>query len=181
MLVGIFLWTLSNTCVRVSVLLLYIRIFPVHRLVIFSLFFIICNVLFATGILVSACLLCRPFAYNWNRVTIQGHCGNQLAFNIWMGIINLVFDLIIVILPMPIIWKLQMSIAKKVSIILIFSMGFGLCIITLLRVIETTKIPREGITKGYASVGVLSILEPLLGIVNCCLPVMRPILTAIRG
>lgn len=51
-----------------------------------------------------------------------------------------------------------------------------MCILTILRVhyIKTADLSNQ--TKSYASVGMLAILEPLLGIVNACLPVMVPLL-----
>lgn len=52
----------------------------------------------------------------------------------------------------------------------------SICIITTLRVRYIVDLDYSNTTKSFASVGLLAILEPLLGIVNACLPVMRPVL-----
>lgn len=52
----------------------------------------------------------------------------------------------------------------------------SICVITLFRIIYTVKIDAQDVTKSYASVGILSLLEPLLGVINACLPFMKPIL-----
>ncbi|KAF2800647.1 hypothetical protein K505DRAFT_190221, partial [Melanomma pulvis-pyrius CBS 109.77] len=171
-----FLWTASNTLVRISIILLYIRLFQTRKLVIFCWIFLIENVACAIATFIVACLICRPFAYNWDRINIDGHCGNQKQFYLWNGIQNLISDVITIVLPMPLLWKLQLPWTKKISLILIFGMGFGICVITLVRTVEVSIASEAKMTYDYASVGVLSILEPLLGVINCSLPLLRPIL-----
>ena len=51
-----------------------------------------------------------------------------------------------------------------------------ICIITLVRAIKITNARASHITEDYLSIGLLSNLEPLLGIINCCLPVSRPVI-----
>lgn len=67
-------------------------------------------------------LLCRPFEYNWNKY-IPGTCGDTTQAYEAVGILNLMTDLKIVILPMPVLWKLQLPVAKKVA--LTFMLGVG--------------------------------------------------------
>lgn len=70
-----------------------------------------------------AILICRPFAYNWDKVTISGSCGDVSAYYLSTGIVNLVIDVAIVALPLPMLWGLQMKTSKKVSLTAIFSLG----------------------------------------------------------
>jgi hypothetical protein len=51
----------------------------------------------------------------------------------------------------------------------------------MIRTIEVSRASEAKATYDYASVGVLSILEPLLGIINCSLPLLRPVLQKIIG
>lgn len=125
MLLGIFLWTLSNTFVRLSILLLYIRIFQQKWFIYFSWAFVVENILFAIALLVAALLICRPLAMFWDPFTVKGTCGNQIAFQEWMGIHNLISDVVVVVMPMPLLWKLKMPIKKKIGLSLIFAMGLG--------------------------------------------------------
>jgi len=62
-------------------------------------------------------------AYNWDR-TIHGTCGDTTALYLSTGIVNLIIDVGIVSLPMPMLWGLQMKFAKKLALSLIFGLGF---------------------------------------------------------
>ena len=83
------------------------------------------NVLFLTAIILTTCLICRPIAYRWDRTIDGGHCGEQKHFDMFVAVFNLLLDLTTVVLPMPILWRLQMALGKRVALTLIFGMGVG--------------------------------------------------------
>ena len=72
---------------------------------------------------VTAFTICRPFAYNWDKFTITGHCGDIVAYYLSTAILNLLIDVAIVALPLPILWGLQMNLTRKISLTIIFSLG----------------------------------------------------------
>lgn len=67
---------------------------------------------------------CQPVKKYW-QPWLPGKCLNQEA--IWEGIAvpNLVIDLIILLLPIPKLWKLRMNIKKKILITVVFVLGYG--------------------------------------------------------
>ena len=68
-------------------------------------------------------LICRPFAFNWDQTIPGGKCGNQVTSFTITGIINLVTDAAVLVLPMYPLYKLQMATYKKVTIIAVFGLG----------------------------------------------------------
>lgn len=72
--------------------------------------------------ILSAFLMCRPFASQWDS-TIEGHCGNMILSYWFTGVINVVTDVSILILPIPHIYKLQLELYKRLALIAIFSVG----------------------------------------------------------
>lgn len=64
--------------------------------------------LWALGTIMAGCLICRPFAMNWDQTIPGGHCGNQVLSFTVTGILNLVTDLMVLTLPLPYLYKLQM-------------------------------------------------------------------------
>ena len=124
MVTGQVLWICSNTMVRISIVLLYIQIF--HTLT----FRIICygvlqlNVTYFIAVMVQTFLICQPFSFNWDQTIPGGSCGDQKIAYRSIGVLNLLFDLILVFLPLPMVWKLQMPTNKKVALSIIFGMGF---------------------------------------------------------
>lgn len=56
-----------------------------------------------------------------------------------------------------------------------------ICIISLLRVISITQWDLNDITYSCVDVMIYSVLEPTLGIVNVCLPTIRPAILTLLG
>jgi len=78
--------------------------------------------LWALSIILETLLLCRPFAYNWDS-SIKGVCGDRNATFVIAGTLNLVTDLMVMGLPLPHIWKLQLSLGKKLALCFVFCLG----------------------------------------------------------
>ncbi|MCJ1419733.1 hypothetical protein MMC32_006089 [Xylographa parallela] len=170
-------WGAANTLVKISILHLYVTIFPSPT------FRKICYVMMAVstayfiGILLETFLLCMPFVYNWNKM-VEGTCGNQMLALLMIGSANLIIDAIIVVLPLPLLWRLQLPIWKKIGLVLMFSLGTFTCVVTLLRIIriQNTNLADTDPTISGATIAQWSILEPTIAIVNSCFPTIRPVL-----
>lgn len=79
----------------------------------------------AWGILASIVTwaLCTPIPYGWDTSIDGGHCVNRDAANLVVGIIDVLTDTYILILPLPMLWKLQVSRARQVSLFIIFNIA----------------------------------------------------------
>lgn len=80
------------------------------------------SISYSMAVFMEAVVLCRPIAYTWDK-SIDGTCGNATQAYEAVGIINLITDLAIIILPMPLLWQLQLPLAKKVALTAIFGIG----------------------------------------------------------
>ena len=58
----------------------------------------------------------------WDH-SIRGHCGDQMMLDLFIAIFNMVLDITVVILPMPVLWRLQMPKEKKAALNCIFALG----------------------------------------------------------
>lgn len=47
-----------------------------------------------------------------------------MSFYVPIGVINLLLDVAIIVLPMPALYKLQIDLGKRISLIAIFALGF---------------------------------------------------------
>ncbi|KAL2186157.1 hypothetical protein L209DRAFT_754737 [Thermothelomyces heterothallicus CBS 203.75] len=116
-------WNFTICLSKLSVLFMYANVIPVPRMKIacraVGLFIILWN----TGGILGALLLCRPIAKNWDQ-TIPGTCGDNRLFYIWLGIINVIVEAVILLLPVPFILRLQMKTFKKVVVVGMFSVGW---------------------------------------------------------
>ena len=55
--------------------------------------------------------------------SLQGRCGNQTLLDIFIAVFNMLLDIVVVILPMPVLWRLQMSKGRKTASNIIFGLG----------------------------------------------------------
>lgn len=183
--------------VTLSILHLYIQILPgpiFHR---------VCYILAALSwcyfvmVFVETFAFCRPISYNWDK-SIEGTCHHQKLVYLLAAVTNLVRDVIVATLPMPLLWRLHMSNVKKLGISAMFSLGamsvslilrysqyqtsitnwancLRICIISVVRVIYTGNLDSKDIFYSSADLLIWSVLESTLGVVNASLPVLKPV------
>jgi hypothetical protein len=67
---------------------------------------------------------CRPVSYYWNQyIGAEGYCIDIKMFFLALGILNMLNDVIILIVPIPRIIDLQLSKRLKASVIGIMLLG----------------------------------------------------------
>lgn len=65
---------------------------------------------------------CKPVAAAWNP-TVGGTCLSYAAFPWATGVFNVISDFYILLLPLPIIFKMHMPMARRLRIASIFGLG----------------------------------------------------------
>lgn len=110
---------------KVSILLLYSRLFAPSRKSL-TYFFIqlllYFTVAFYTAITFVKIFECSPREKIWRR-SVPGHCINFAALLYVTGIVNICSDIAILILPVHVIWRLQLPHSRKVGVSLAFIAG----------------------------------------------------------
>lgn len=82
----------------------------------------IATLLYLLLVFVETFALCRPLQYTWDK-TIDGECTGEDPVYLIVGIVNCVIDTCILVLPMPLVFRLQMTLAKRLSVAGMFSFG----------------------------------------------------------
>ncbi|MCJ1393649.1 hypothetical protein MMC18_006525 [Xylographa bjoerkii] len=162
-----------------SILLFYVRIFNVPAFKLVAKVLMVLVALWGLSVILCAFLLCRPFAFNWDQTIPGGSCGNQILSYIITGAFNIVTDFIILALPMPMVWKLQVPRKNKIALFGMFGIGFTICIISIVRLITLVTVSYADITYSVVNALIWSMLEPALGLTLACLPLMRPLFSLV--
>jgi hypothetical protein len=68
-------------------------------------------------------LVCKPISMFWDPTTPGGHCANMNAAYTATGILDVSVDIFILIIPLPMVMKLQMPIANRIAVTCIFTLG----------------------------------------------------------
>lgn len=77
-----------------------------------------------TGVFFSLVFACKPIAASWNPLLLgTAVCVNRGAIYIATAVLGVVTDVVLITIPIPTIWGLQMPMKQKVGLIAIFGIG----------------------------------------------------------
>lgn len=116
-------WEWAIFAIRISILDLYIKIFRIPWFIKTCYAYMGFQVAFILSMFLTTMLLCRPLEFNWDKTIPGGVCGNLLKSYYATHIIILLTDVILAVLPIPVLWKLNMNPRKKIGIALMFMLG----------------------------------------------------------
>ncbi|PLN79473.1 hypothetical protein BDW42DRAFT_172895 [Aspergillus taichungensis] len=163
--------------VKTSMMLFFMRIFGTKRSFQISVGIVMTIVwLWAISVILETVLLCRPLAFNWDTTIPGGTCGDRNGTFVSAGVLNLVTDLMVMALPVPYIWKLQLSTAKKIALSLVFCMGLLVSVISIVRLSSLMAIDFNDITYSVQMGVMWTVLEPELAIICANMPLMKTVL-----
>ena len=110
-----YVYTAAVLFVKTSILRFYYKTFPNRKfriLVITIEIFVLLWVLYS---FVCFTVQCIPLSYAWTR-TGPEHCFDLVAYVVASSVLNAITDFVIVILPMPLVWGLQMPNSRRLAI-----------------------------------------------------------------
>jgi hypothetical protein len=109
---------------KISILLLYIRLF-VHRWFLRTCWvWIAIIVSFTIGTVFSSIFQCTPVQWAFNKsLPGRGTCINMTAFWYANATFNILTDLVLIALPIPVVLKLQLPLKSKIALCGIFAVG----------------------------------------------------------
>ncbi|KAF1837686.1 hypothetical protein BDW02DRAFT_490820 [Decorospora gaudefroyi] len=168
------LWNVVVCFSKLSILLMYTALIPIPSMIKWCRWIGATIIAWNIADIIAAFLICRPLARNWNFF-IPGTCGSQPAFYFAMGFVNLVTDAVIIVLPMPYLYRLNLEWRKKLLSMALLSIGIGTWAITIYRQILLPSLDFNDMTHSGVLATILSGLEPAVAIVLACIPLLRPL------
>lgn len=117
------LYCIAVVLPKLSILGFYIRIFTLkpYRITVYIL----------VGVLIANCIAglivsfssCQPFAARWRPSIPGAHCIDTTAYWRWISFANILTDVVMLGLPLPVIWHLQISKSQKYGLTVVFCAG----------------------------------------------------------
>ncbi|OJD18496.1 hypothetical protein AJ78_01485 [Emergomyces pasteurianus Ep9510] len=171
-----FMYILNVPLIKFSILVFYRRIFGMNwtMWVCFFLsggYYIACTV--------TLLVACQPIEYYWTQVQDRdsGRClFHPHVFYLGNAAANVLTDVLILLVPIPLIWKLQMPTGKKLLVSSLFLLGTFVCVVSFVRIKFMGDLARaKDVTFILTNIFLWSFVEPCMGIVCACLPTLRPL------
>ena len=124
MLITEVLYTPASTTIKLSILLLYRRLFPNRSLKITSICVAPFLLVFALAQMLSVIIQCSPPAALWDPASYpNAQCDKYAPALLLFAIVNALTDVFILSLPLPILWHLQVSAHQRWRLISVFLLG----------------------------------------------------------
>ncbi|KAK2757816.1 integral membrane protein [Colletotrichum kahawae] len=159
---------------KMSLLFSYLRFFPQGA---YRIATIIVAVVVTMGHIAFICVfifLCTPVEkqYDPSIPPEVGHCVDAITFYLTFSSLTIVFDVIIMFLPFPVILKSQIQQRKKVVLLALFILGVFVTIIQAIR-IQTIKNLVNYLDSAKSIEW--SVIENDIGIIIACVPTLAPL------
>ncbi|KAK2873395.1 hypothetical protein FQN49_002393 [Arthroderma sp. PD_2] len=169
------LYRVTINMTKLSILLLYRKIFDTERF----RFKLICDILFVyiTLYTVATFLVtifqCNPIPKAWSR-DIPGSCINLSAFWYANAALHTFTDVIILILPMPVIKGLDLPLRQKLALNFVFALGIFVCGTSIARMLTLdTSSKASDVNEGTTLSTLWTTIEANTAIICACLPMIR--------
>ncbi|PLB43653.1 hypothetical protein P170DRAFT_513988 [Aspergillus steynii IBT 23096] len=158
---------------KMAIIYLYLSVFTQKP------FRVICYVV--TGIMignwigttVASFLSCQPLSYYWTQ---EGTCFDINSFFRWGGFSNIVTDVIMMVLPMPVVWELHASTRLKLGILITFLLGSLGLIASVIRFVKFyVTDAQKDLTWAGGDLVLWTVVECGGYLIAGCLPTYRPL------
>ncbi|MCJ1233834.1 hypothetical protein MMC14_001792 [Varicellaria rhodocarpa] len=187
------LYCISLAPIKISILLLYHRIFPSKRVYVASIIIGVIVICYSIAQAISLGLQCEP-----------GRCFSTNPLFKVTAILNIITDTAILSLPIPSLWRLQVSRTSKIQLFGIFALGglyalplptheslntsisqshtnprkpsYSNIVFAIIRATVTADKVSWDPSWGNVNGAIWSCVEIPTGIVSACLPTLRPLL-----
>lgn len=119
------LYGLAIATAKFAILLLYMRVFTARMRLFTALSYVVGFVIATTCIAntFTAIFSCSPIAYTWDKTIVGGTCIDQLTFARFISIPNVITGVVMLVMPLPLVWQLNVPVAIKVALTATFLHG----------------------------------------------------------
>ncbi|KAI5467618.1 hypothetical protein BGZ63DRAFT_371683 [Mariannaea sp. PMI_226] len=178
----VFIYGLAVTSTKVSILLLYNRLFgskaDSNRL--YNFFYraaILLTGVYPFILWITMAFACRPISFYWNQyLGAKGTCIDTHLFFLVLGIVNMTNDIVVLIVPIPRILQLHLNKRSKASIVGIMLLGSFVCVASIVRIYYLNGLFKNlDATWWMGPSFAWSSIEPSVAIISACLPTLAPL------
>ncbi|KAF4825696.1 Satratoxin biosynthesis SC1 cluster protein 4 [Colletotrichum siamense] len=128
------IYTICGSFAKVSLLIFYMRLSP-QRWFKWAVWITLGVIIsYSAALFFALIFACDPIAMSWDVTVTEGTCIDRPAIYIATAVANIVSDVMIFSLPIPIVVKLQIPRRQKIGLFFIFAVGSLTVVTSLIRV-----------------------------------------------
>ncbi|KAF2227996.1 hypothetical protein BDZ85DRAFT_277857 [Elsinoe ampelina] len=165
--VSFFKFALCFAYLRITTNGLAVRIY--RRVIIATMAFTLAFMIYYCAIVIFACTPIHKF---WDRQT-PGKCLPVPMVYYSPAVITIIVDIVLFLLPIPLVLPLRMNRRRKIGLIITFLLGFITTLCSVMRLIGSIKVPKHNDPQYLIR---WAIIEMNIGIITTSLPTLAPLL-----
>ncbi|KAL3426781.1 integral membrane protein [Phlyctema vagabunda] len=121
--------------------------------------------------------LCSPISKQWDPAVTTGSCLVAVPFYTSMASLTILFDVVIMLTPFPMLLKAQIQPKKKIVLLGIFSLGTFVTVIQIIRILTIKSLANY---IDSSQLIMWSMVENNLGIIVASIPPLSPLIRSFR-
>lgn len=123
---------------------------------------LIFTLLYNIAYILSLLFACSPVAKSWDY-SLEGKCLPMRPFYYTTSVLTMLNDLVLFLLPVPLIWRLKMNKRTKFGLSVMFLLALVTTVCSAMRIVAITYIEKTGNTTAFI----------LWGVIEACVGVSR--------
>ncbi|KAH7354845.1 hypothetical protein BKA65DRAFT_548927 [Rhexocercosporidium sp. MPI-PUGE-AT-0058] len=168
-------YNLSLTCIKASVILQYLRVFVGTPIRYWCWASIALSMVYGVVTVVTSIFTCTPISAFW---TFRGKCIDRRAIWFFNAGFNIITDIIILVLPMPVLSSLRLPLKQKIVLMFIFALGGFVCLVSILRLHSMYIVSKsDDVTWDGANTAIWSNIEVMTGIICASMPATKALVS----
>ncbi|KAJ9487648.1 hypothetical protein VN97_g5668 [Penicillium thymicola] len=169
-------YNMTMILAKFSALTLYIRLFRPRPFLLTTYILMGCLVIIGLWTTLSGFFFCIPVHTFWSASAEVRNTKCLPAAPVWFtnAALQTITDLVILVLPMPLLWKLQLPKRQKWGILVVFGLGIIIVATSCARMY-----PLSIMVVANAQAALWSFLEANVSIICICLPPLHPLLSRV--
>ncbi|ROW07969.1 hypothetical protein VMCG_03409 [Cytospora schulzeri] len=171
-------YTCCTVTVKMSITLFLRRVFPTRPIRVITAGLTAILVVWWITVLLFQILSCTPVVSFW-EFERREHCIDTNMFYDGVAISNVLFDFILLFIPIPMVWRLQMTWQRKLQVSFVFLLGGFTIVCSILRTISLRNLDVNNETGSIWHTGLWTIIECGVGVICSCLPPMASLFRAL--
>ncbi|KAF2804406.1 uncharacterized protein BDZ99DRAFT_575408 [Mytilinidion resinicola] len=166
------------TSAKLAILCLYIRILSLWRSYRIAIYLTgtIIVLTWIAAILLST-TICHPYSYQWDPTIEGGHCGDMIRAYQFICVPNILTDFIMLLIPLPAVYKLHVQLPAKIGIFATFltgSVGIVTSVLRMLSFLNDAQLLND-LTYNSIPTFIFTIIEAGVYLIAACMLSLRPL------
>ncbi|KAK4235822.1 hypothetical protein C8A03DRAFT_17469 [Achaetomium macrosporum] len=163
--------------VKSTFLLQFRRVFPLPTIQRLCDIFLVFIALWAVAGGIGGVVVCLPLSKNWDPLEPSWTCTTRYRFWLGHGILHVVTDVLIFVMPLPLLKTLPLPPLHKAVLMGVFCLGFCTCVISAIRLTTLDISLRDPDVSWTSAITCFWSLGEVTSSILClCIPTLRPLL-----